>query len=62
MTTTKRVEITKLIEVFDEKASRKYACEYAPERVSDFEAEARQDGTKRRETARPRGGLHADHC
>jgi hypothetical protein len=28
--------------VFDEKALRKYAYEYASERVSDFEAEARQ--------------------
>ena len=38
----KTLEITKLFEVFDEKALRKYAYEYASERVSDFEAEARQ--------------------
>jgi hypothetical protein len=62
MITTKRVEIAKLFEVFDEKALRKYAYEYTPENVSDFEAEARQDGSKRREAAGPRGGLHTDHC
>jgi hypothetical protein len=50
MTTTKRVETTKLFEVSDEKARRKYAYKYAPERSRI----SRLRQGRRKQTARSR--------